>query len=74
MRVEPNEGRTPMPAPTDLQNPTLPGAREAPSGQREICRPLKGISEDTFKKQYGHLIERTSPRRQTVKLGDVLGD
>jgi hypothetical protein len=33
---------------------------------------LRGISEDSFRRHYGHLIEKTTPRRDTVKLGDVL--
>jgi hypothetical protein len=33
---------------------------------------LKGISPDTFKRHYGHLIRKTSPRRNTVKMRDLL--
>jgi hypothetical protein len=33
---------------------------------------LKGISPDTFKRHYSHLIEKTSPRRNTVKLRKLL--
>jgi len=33
---------------------------------------LKNISEDSFRRHYGHLIEKTTPRRDTVKLGDAL--
>jgi hypothetical protein len=35
---------------------------------------LKGISEDTFRRHFSHLIKKTTPRRSTVKLGDVLED
>jgi hypothetical protein len=35
---------------------------------------LKNISEDTFRRHYRHLIRQESPRRQSVALGDVLGD
>jgi hypothetical protein len=35
---------------------------------------LKGLSKDTFLRHYRHLVEQTSPRRLTVKLGDVLTD
>jgi hypothetical protein len=35
---------------------------------------LKGISEDTFKRHYPHLIRRPSPRRATVKLRDLLSE
>lgn len=34
---------------------------------------IKGISEDTFKRHYPHLIHRPSPRRCTVKRRDALG-
>jgi hypothetical protein len=34
---------------------------------------LRGISEDTFKRQYPHLIERVSDRRSAVRLKHALG-
>lgn len=33
---------------------------------------LNGISEDTFKRHYRHLIKDVSERRQAVELGDAL--
>ena len=33
---------------------------------------IKGISPDTFKRYYSHLIRKQSPRRYTVKLRDLL--
>jgi hypothetical protein len=33
---------------------------------------IKGISPDTFKRHYAHLIRKQSPRRNTVKLRDLL--
>jgi hypothetical protein len=33
---------------------------------------IKGISPDTFKRHYTHLIRKSSPRRATVKLRDLL--
>jgi hypothetical protein len=33
---------------------------------------LKGVSEDTFRRHFGHLIEKITPRRTVVRLGDVL--
>jgi hypothetical protein len=33
---------------------------------------LKGISEDSFRRHFGHLIEKITPRRDVVKLGDAL--
>jgi len=35
---------------------------------------LRGISEEAFREHFGHLIEQTTPGRQTVRLGDALGD
>jgi hypothetical protein len=35
---------------------------------------LWNISERTFRRHYQHLIEKVSPRRDAVNLGDVLGD
>jgi hypothetical protein len=33
---------------------------------------FKGISEDTFKRHYSNLIRKQSPRRNTVKVRDLL--
>jgi hypothetical protein len=33
---------------------------------------LNDLSEDTFRRHYGHLIKNISPRRQAVELGDAL--
>jgi hypothetical protein len=33
---------------------------------------LKGFSVDTFRRHYGHLIRKVSPRRNAVKLRDLL--
>jgi hypothetical protein len=63
-----------MPAPTNYKIELSPELEKRRQVSVKFAAELKGISEDTFKKHYGHLIERTSPRRQTVKLGDVLGD
>jgi hypothetical protein len=35
---------------------------------------IKGISPDTFKRHYPHLIRKQSPRRNTVKLRDLLSE
>ena len=44
--------------------------------ERQVSVPeaanLKGISEDTFKRHYAHIINRPSTRRCTVKLRDLL--
>jgi hypothetical protein len=33
---------------------------------------IRGISTDTFKRHYQHLIRKVSPRREGVKLRDLL--
>lgn len=33
---------------------------------------IKGISEDTFERKYGHLIEQLSERRRGVKIKNVI--
>jgi hypothetical protein len=44
--------------------------------ERHISVPeaarLKNISPDTFKRRYARLIRRVSPRRNAVKLRDLL--
>jgi hypothetical protein len=46
--------------------------------ERHISVPeaarLKGISPDTFKRHFSHLIRKVSPRRNTVKLRDLLAE
>ena len=61
-----------MPTPTNNRT-QLPLDLER---RRFISVPLAaefvGISEDTFKRHYPHLIRKLSPRRNGVRLGDVL--
>jgi hypothetical protein len=33
---------------------------------------LRGISEDSFRRHFAHLIEKITPGRDTVRLGDAL--
>jgi hypothetical protein len=33
---------------------------------------LRGVSEDTFRRHFPHLIRKETPRRDTCVLGDVL--
>jgi hypothetical protein len=33
---------------------------------------IMGVSADTFRRHYGHLIRKLSPRRNGVRLGDVI--
>jgi hypothetical protein len=35
---------------------------------------IKGVSEDTFKRHFRHLIRHVSPRRLTVRLRDLLAE
>jgi len=64
-----------LPAPTTLVKLLLSPEQEK---RRRIsvkqAAELKNISEDTFRRHYRHLIRQESPRRQSVALGDVLGD
>jgi hypothetical protein len=38
---------------------------------REAAK-LNTLSEDTFRRHYGHLIKKISPRRDVVELGDAI--
>jgi hypothetical protein len=44
--------------------------------ERHISVPaaanFKNISEDTFKRRYAHLIRKQSPRRNSVKIRDLI--
>jgi hypothetical protein len=46
--------------------------------ERRISVPeaakMKGLSPATFKRHYRHLIEKTGPRRNTVKIRKLLED
>jgi hypothetical protein len=33
---------------------------------------IKGVSPDTFKRHYSHLIKKLSPRRNGCELGEVI--
>jgi hypothetical protein len=33
---------------------------------------IKGISPDSFRRHYAHLIEKVTPRREIVRLGKAL--
>jgi hypothetical protein len=35
---------------------------------------IRNISVDTFKRHYSHLIRKVSPRREAVKLRDLLAE
>ncbi len=38
-----------------------------------VAAKIKGVSPDTFKRHYRHLIHKLSPRRNGVKLRAALG-
>jgi hypothetical protein len=38
----------------------------------EQAAEIKGVSIDTFREHFKHLIEQVTPGRQVVKLGNVL--
>jgi hypothetical protein len=67
-----------MPSPALKQSSTLAGLNLPPEllRKRHISVPqaaeLKGVSEDTFRRHYGHLIKKVSPRRDACELGAVL--
>jgi hypothetical protein len=63
-----------MPAPTNQSIELPPELQKYRRISVKLAAEIKGISEDTFKRHYGHLIEKTSPRRRTVQLGKVLDD
>jgi hypothetical protein len=35
---------------------------------------IKGVSKDTFVRHYKHIIRKTSPRRNTVKIRDLVSE
>jgi hypothetical protein len=60
-----------MPAPTDYRVALSPEQeRKRIITISQACEIL-AISEDTFRRRYGHLIKSLSPRRRGVSLGDV---
>jgi hypothetical protein len=62
---------------TEQKSPTAP-ALSALDLERHISLPeaakLFNVSEDTFRRHYSHLIRKVSPRRNTVKLRDLLSE
>lgn len=63
-----------MPSPTDhtiMLSPEMERRRLVTVAQ---AAKLKAISEDAFREHYAHLIRQITPKRQGVRLGDVLED
>jgi hypothetical protein len=63
-----------MPAPSDHRVSLAPEVERLRIVSVRQAAELKGVSLDTFKRHYAHLIRKLSPRRNGVRLGDVLGD
>ncbi len=61
-----------------MANPKLPKLPEltALDLEKHVSVPtaagIKNISVDTFKRHYSHLIRKVSPRREAVKLRDLI--
>jgi hypothetical protein len=59
-----------------MSNTVSPTALSSIELERHISVPeaakFKGISPDTFKRHYRHLIRKVSPRRNVVKVRDLL--
>jgi hypothetical protein len=63
-----------MPAPSNKRVELSPELERHKRISVPQAAELRNISADTFRRRYRHLIRQESPRRQTVKLGDVLDD
>jgi hypothetical protein len=63
-----------VPAPTNRRIVLSPEAERRRIIPVKQAAELKGISEDTFKRHYRHLIRKLSTRRNGVVLADVLAE
>jgi hypothetical protein len=61
-----------MPAPSNNRIELSPAHERKRIIPVDQAAEIKGISPDTFKRHYSHLIRKLSPRRNGVMLGDVL--
>jgi hypothetical protein len=61
-----------MPAPTDLRVALTPEQQRRRIVSTRQASEILGLSEDTVRRVYPHLIKRISPRRVGIALGDVL--
>jgi hypothetical protein len=62
---------------TDTKSPKLPELSALDLEKHVSVRAaaeIRGISRDTFKRHYAHLIRKLSPRREGVKLRDLLSE
>ena len=60
-----------MPAPIHRVQLTPEQERRRKVSLRQ-AEEITGLSEDTLRRRYGHLIKKLSPRRSGMDLGDVL--
>jgi hypothetical protein len=59
--------------PASLRKVTLSPDQERRRGiSVDQAAEIKGISPDSFRRHFPHLIEKVTPRRDIVRLGDVL--
>jgi hypothetical protein len=61
-----------MPSPTDCRVVLTPEHERRRLLTIQQAAEFLALSEDTFRRQYSHMIKTISPRRRGVALGDVL--
>jgi hypothetical protein len=59
--------------PSQTKSRPLPPAIER-TRMLPTAADLRGVSVSTFKRNFGHLIRRVSPRRLAVQLGELLDE
>jgi hypothetical protein len=57
---------------TDIKLPELSALELEKHVSVPAAAEIKNLSEDSFKRHYRHLIRNVSPRRQAVRLRDLL--
>jgi hypothetical protein len=67
-------GRSPGAAAAESMLPSLTALDLERHISVKQAAEIKGVSQDTFKRHYPHLIRKVSPRRNTVKLRDLLSE
>jgi hypothetical protein len=61
-----------MPTPTKKSVTLSPAAERKKKIKVKEAADIAGVSENTFRRHYPHLIKQITPRCQAVELGDVL--
>ena len=64
-----HNGGPPLSAESQVDLTPLERRRKIPVPE---AAALNGISEDTFRRHYKHLIRKITPRRDGVELGDAI--